>query len=74
MSFRIWTNLLSEAPSYWPARPMAAHTVSVYAAKKARGETLAELAASLTARGVATPSGCGEWHPAQVSRVLAYVM
>ncbi len=42
------------------------------AARKAGAATLAELAAALTARGVATPSGRGAWHPAQVSRVLAY--
>jgi DNA invertase Pin-like site-specific DNA recombinase len=41
-------------------------------ARKAGATTLAELAAALTARGVATPSGRGSWHPATVSRVLAY--
>jgi hypothetical protein len=34
--------------------------------------TLADLAEALTARGVATPSGRGAWHPAMVSRVMDY--
>jgi DNA invertase Pin-like site-specific DNA recombinase len=41
-------------------------------ARKAGAVTLAELAQALTARGVSTPSGRGAWHPATVSRVLAY--
>lgn len=41
-------------------------------ARKAGAVTLAELATALTARGVATPSGRGAWHPATVSRVLGY--
>jgi hypothetical protein len=44
----------------------------VDAARRAGAVTLAELAAALTARGIATPSGGATWHPAQVSRVLAY--
>jgi DNA invertase Pin-like site-specific DNA recombinase len=44
----------------------------IAAARKAGARTLAELAEALEARGVATPSGRGRWHPTQVSRVLAY--
>jgi hypothetical protein len=33
-----------------------------------------QLAAALTARGVATPSGGGRWHPATVSRMLGYAI
>ena len=45
----------------------------IVAARKAGAATLAELAAALNARGVATPCGRGAWHPAQVARVLSYV-
>jgi DNA invertase Pin-like site-specific DNA recombinase len=44
----------------------------ITAARKAGATTLAQLAEALTARGVATPSGRGAWHPVMVSRVLAY--
>ena len=41
------------------------------AARRAGARTLHELAAALTARGVPTPGGRGEWRPEQVRRVLA---
>jgi len=41
-------------------------------ARRAGAVTLSELAEALTARGVATPSGRGVWHPAMVSRVISY--
>jgi DNA invertase Pin-like site-specific DNA recombinase len=44
----------------------------VDAARRAGAVTLAELAQALTARGVTTPSGSGAWHPATVSRIVAY--
>jgi DNA invertase Pin-like site-specific DNA recombinase len=44
----------------------------IIAAQKAGATTLAQLAEALTARGVATPSGRGVWHPVTVSRVLTY--
>jgi hypothetical protein len=43
----------------------------IMAAQKAGAVTLAQLAEELTARGVATPSGRGVWHPPMVSRVLS---
>jgi hypothetical protein len=44
----------------------------VLAARKAGAMTLAQLAEALTARGVATPSGRGNWQPTMVNRMLAY--
>ena len=41
-------------------------------ARKAGAVTLAQLAQALTARGVATPSGRGTWHPMMVARAIAY--
>lgn len=35
--------------------------------------SLAQIAAALTARGIASPSGKGGWHPATVNRALAYI-
>ena len=43
------------------------------AARHAGAKTLAQVAQALTARGIATPSGNGAWHPVMVSRVMAYV-
>ena len=41
------------------------------AARRAGARTLQEMAAALTARGVPTPAGKGDWRPEQVRRVLA---
>jgi DNA invertase Pin-like site-specific DNA recombinase len=42
-------------------------------ARHAGAKTLAQVAQALTARGIATPSGSGAWHPVMVSRIMAYV-
>jgi DNA invertase Pin-like site-specific DNA recombinase len=39
-------------------------------ARRAGASTLREIAAALSARGISTPSGRGQWHPQQVLRVL----
>jgi predicted flap endonuclease-1-like 5' DNA nuclease len=63
---------MSGRPNNFP--PAARH-----AARKARQARAAEtgvtslngIAATLNARGVLTPAGCGQWHATQVRRVLA---
>jgi DNA invertase Pin-like site-specific DNA recombinase len=42
-------------------------------ARFAGATTLAQVAQALTARGIATPSGSGAWHPVMVSRIMSYV-
>lgn len=44
----------------------------IRAAQKAGCNTLAEIAAALTARGERTPGGTADWRPEQVRRVLRY--
>ena len=67
------TSRVAAAAKAATARTKAAHVLPyVIATRKAGAVTLAELAAALTARGIATPSGRMGWHPAQVARVLAY--
>lgn len=41
-------------------------------ARQAGATSLHQIAAALTARGVPTPSGAGQWHRASVRRVVAY--
>jgi len=55
------------------ARARAADVLPYVRQAQAAGATsLHQLAAALMARGIATPSGSGTWHPASVRRVLAY--
>ena len=55
------------------ARIRAANVLPYIRQAQAAGATsLHQLAAALRARGIATPSGSGTWHPASVRRVLAY--
>lgn len=50
----------------------AADLAPILASIRAAGvTTLAGICGALTARGIATPSGRGEWHPASVRRLLA---
>ena len=41
-------------------------------ARRAGATSLDQIAAALTARGVPTPSGVGQWHRASVRRLVAY--
>ncbi len=53
------------------ARALAADLAPIISAIRVEGTTsLAGIAAALTLRGYATPSGRGDWHPATVARVL----
>lgn len=61
------------AASAAQARQRAADVLPIIRqAQKAGAATLQQIADAMTARGVPTPGGRGSWHPATVSRTLAY--